>query len=45
VHDQIGGLDEVGLLGELFDRIAAVAQDARSPSIKVTWLSQDPVLP
>src|ERR1051325_5431980 len=28
VDQQVAGLDEVALLGELFDRIAAVAQDA-----------------
>jgi hypothetical protein len=33
VDEQPGDLEEAGLLGELLDRVAAVAQDAASPSM------------
>jgi len=29
VDEQIGGLDEVGLLSEFFDAVAAIAKDTR----------------
>jgi hypothetical protein len=28
IDDQVGRLDEIGILGELFDRVAAVAKNA-----------------
>ena len=43
-EEQVGDLEERALLGELLDRVAAVAQDAPSPSMYVIALRVEAVL-
>ena len=43
VDQQVGDFDEVAIRGQLLDRVAAIAQDAASPSRNVMALVVEPV--